>query len=126
MDDKERYKKRVEEEFEQGKINRAKREKRKRVQKLKLQLESERLKNHSTGLITWVQKGQLPQWNGYVNEKIYFNISQGIYKYSLETYVDTGDRKDKGLKTSFELNKLQLVAESIVVKLLTKKKEEKK
>ena len=117
MDNREKYKKRVEEEEKQSKINRDKRDKKKKAEKIKFQLESERLKNHSTGLITWVQKGYLPQWNGYINEEICFKISQGIYKYSLSTYVDTGDKKDKSPKTSFELGKLQFVAESIAIKI---------
>ena len=74
------------------------------------------MKNHSTGLINWVQKGHLPQWNGYIGEQICFNISQGIYKYSLSVFIETADKKDKNIKTSFNLEKLQVIAESIAKK----------
>jgi hypothetical protein len=125
MDYREKFKKRVEQEEEQSKINRDKRNRKKAYENQKIKAESKKLKNHSTGLITWVQKGELPQWNGYINEGICFKISQGIYKYSLSVYVDTGDKKDKNLKTSFELDKLQIIAEKIAVKIPPKIEENK-
>lgn len=117
MDYKEKYKKRVEAEEEQAKISRNKRKDKKKSELLKNQLELERLKEHSTGLITWKRKGTLLVWEGYVGSEKYFKISNGVYKYSLTVYVDTGDKKDKNPKTAFELNKLQLVAEKIAKKI---------
>lgn len=124
MDYREKYKERVKKEEEISKINRAKREHKKNVKKQKSKIELEKLKNYSTGLIHWVQKGHLPQWSGYIGESICFNVSQGIYKYTLSILIDTGDKKDKNLKTSFELSKLQNIAESIAAKFLKKLEED--
>jgi hypothetical protein len=77
-------------------------------------------------LITWTRKDKVVEvWEGYINEEKCFKINNGIYKYSLVTYVDTGDKKDKNIKTSFELHKLQLVAENIAKKIPTKIEEKK-
>ena len=126
MDYREEYKKRVEAKEEQAKVSRAKRKDKKRAEILNNQLELERLKEHSTGLITWKRKGTLLVWEGFVNNEKCFKISNGVYKYSLSTFVDTGDKKDKNPKTSFELNKLQLVAEKIVKKIVSSPETEKK
>ena len=126
LDSRQKYRKRVEAEEEQGKINRKKREKIKETKKLKIQLEIKRLNNHSTGLITWKRKGNIWMWEGYVDEKKCFQIKQGIFKYSLYVDVDTGDKKDKNIKTSFELLKLQTIAESIVKKVMQNEKNNKK
>lgn len=126
MDYREKYKKRIKEEEEQGKVNRAKREDKKKAEKFKIQLEIDKLKEHSTGLITWKIKNITLIWEGFIDNKKCFKISHGVYKYSLSTYVDTGDKKDKNTKTSFELSKLQLVAESIAKKIIIKIKDEEK
>ncbi len=116
MDDREKYKERIKKEEEQSQINRAKRDNKKRIEKQKRQADLERLKNHSTGLINWVKKENSQQWDGYVDGSIWFKISQGIYKYSLTVYVETENKSDKNIKTAFELEKLQKVAESITSK----------
>ena len=125
MDYQEKYRKNVEEEQEQGKNNRAKREEKKKAEKLKIQLEIDKLRESSTGLITWKRKDNLLIWDGYVDEKKYFRISHGIYKYSLSIYLESGI-KDKSPKTSFELQKLQLKAESMLKQIIVKIKDEEK
>jgi dolichyl-phosphate-mannose--protein O-mannosyl transferase len=120
MDYREKYRERIKKEEEISQINRVKRDIKKNKQKKKSQIEFEKLKNYSTGLILWSQKGYLPEWNGYIGKTVCFNIKQGIYKYTLSVLIDTGDKKDKNLKTSFELNKLQNIAESIAIKFLKK------
>jgi hypothetical protein len=115
--DSERYKKRLESEEEQAKINRAKRDDKKKSAKLNIQLGNEKLKEHSTGLITWKKNNNKSlTLEGFVDNKKCFKISYGIYKYSLSIYIETAIKKDKNLKTDFELGKLQLVAESIMKK----------
>lgn len=75
------------------------------------------LKEHSSGLITWKQKGNSYIWDGYVGENKLFKISQGIYKYTLSVYQDTDVKDSKVTKmysTSFDLEKLESEAELIV------------
>jgi len=75
------------------------------------------LKDCSTGLILWKQKNNAQIWEGYIDNKKCFKINHGIYKYSLSVYIETGDKKDKNIKTSFELQPLQIIAESIAKKI---------
>lgn len=126
MDDREKYKKRVEAEEELAKASREKRKNKKKSEILNNQLEAEKPKEYSTGLITWKIKDNLLVWHGYIKEEKCFKINHGIYKYSLTVYIDTVDKKDKNLKTAFELQKLQLVAEKIAKKILTKIEEKEK
>lgn len=116
MDYREKYKKRLEEEEEQAKNNRLKRAEKKKASKLNFQLNEEKLKEHSSGLILWKRKENYQVWDGFINEEKCFTIKQGIYKYTLTTHLDAIDEKDKNFKTSFELNKLEIVAELIVKK----------
>jgi hypothetical protein len=125
LDSRQKYRKRVETEELQSKLNREKRNNKKKNQKLKFDLEIERLKEHSTGLIVWKRKGTSLIWEGYIKKEICFKINFGVYKYSLSTYVETRDKKDKSPKTSFELAKLQLIAESIAKKLTNTKEKAK-
>lgn len=111
------YNKRIQEEEQQSKINRAKRNLKKENEILKNQQHLEMLKDYSTGLILWKQKNNAQIWEGYINNKKCFKINHGIYKYSLSVYVDTDDKKDKNIKTSFEIQPLQIVAESIAKKI---------
>jgi hypothetical protein len=122
MDYREKYKKRVEEEEKQGKISREKRIQKKNLKDSQLAKTLEFLKEHCTGLITWKQKKNSYIWDGYVGKQKVFKISQGIYKFSLSVYpdVEVKDKKDKSIKTSFDLNKLELVAE-LIAKGLTNK-----
>lgn len=118
MDNREKYNQRVKEEEKQSQIKRDKRKKEQQIKKAKIVQNLEQLREHSTGLINWKQKN-LYIWDGYVSDKKVFKISQGIYKYSLSIYPDIkiDDKKDKNLKTSFELNKLELIAECLAKKL---------
>lgn len=129
VDYRAKYKKRVEEEEERSKENRLKREHKKAKEAHLRAIQINALKNQTTGLITWKQDTSgLPNWIGYVNNEKCFKISQGIYKYSLSSYIKTLDKKDKSIKTSFELNKLQVIAEKVALKIppISKKEEETK
>ncbi len=114
------YNKRIKEEEEQSKLNRAKRNLKKENEILKNSQHLEMLKDHSTGLILWKQKNNAKIWEGYINNKKCFKINHGIYKYSLSVYVETENKKDKNIKTSFELQPLQIIAESIAKKIQVK------
>lgn len=119
--ERQKYKNRVEEEEKQAQIKRTKRKEKKKADILKLQIEADKLKEFSTGLIIWKRKDNFLIWDGYIDNKKCFKINHGIYKYSLSTLIHTNDKKDKNSKTSFELNKLQLVAESIAKKISAQK-----
>jgi len=127
MDNREKYNQRIKEEEIQGQIKRAKRKKEQQLKKIKFSNELEYLKEHSTGLINWKQKENSYIWDGFINEQKVFKINKGILKFSLSIYpgVKINDKKDKNLKTSFELNKLELMAESLAVKLLNLLKKQK-
>lgn len=116
----EAYNKRIQEEAEQSKINRAKRNFKKKSEVLKINQHLESLKDYSTGIVLWKQKNNGQIWEGYIDKKKCFKINHGMYKYSLSVYVETNEKKDKNIKTSFEMNKLQIIAESIAKKLSLK------
>jgi hypothetical protein len=122
MDYQETYKKRVKEEQEQSKVNKEKRAEKKKIKDLETARILESLKDHSSGLISWKRKSNSYNWDGYVENKKVFKINQGIFKYSLSLYkeVEVQDKKDKGIKTSFELKNIELIAEDIAKKIVNK------